>query len=649
MTSLKRGFAIVIAPPASRSEGALEEIARACVRRLPGTRPAEPVVWVDASAGIAIGIPAEGETAAAISLLRTLPGDITFVATGMHGRLDGLRAGNETAPSAEVISRAAASCEPRELALKNTDPLAFAVWNGRTRTLTVSRDRIGHVPVFYGRMGRDLVIATHLHGFDGHPDFSGEIDLAGVAAVLRNRIPPLPITIFRDITQLAPGDLLTIDNRDGTIRAEPSTYWSLRDTHRAALAEVSDASPDEISQELQRRVAHAIDRSLAAPGAPLGIFFSAGVDSTLIAAVATTTSHPVLTFTSRFVESKVDEATPAGKMAELLGTEHQTLTITPEMLLEAIGKSATVYGQPFADQAALPAIIMAGEAAKRTPIVMTGDAGNDLFSNNQNYDDYFALLHLSENVPAPLRKPLSQLARAGAGVLGQIERLVDRVAPNSPAERIRAGGLHRIASTLAANGPETQMRIHSSHNVTPGRYLVNPAVEFSGHYADPAVQLDVSDRYERWRYIELRNVGIGIESAKHEGSLTAAGIGYRGPLLDPAVIPFALRIPDAIRGKDGLNRWPCIDVVRRIAPAGARTPIETGFGVPTDKWLRKELRPWAEELLSEANLRTTGIFDVRAVRLEWRQHLSGRHDRHYAIWPILMTLSWLEARTRGSM
>jgi asparagine synthase (glutamine-hydrolysing) len=649
MTPFKRGLAIVVSPPASRSEATFEALIRDCLRRFPGPDGAEPAIWIDAAAGIAIGVPAEAESAAAIALLRALPGDLVFAATGMHGRLAGLRAPGDDRPSGEVLAGAVAARDPRELALANDDPLALAIWNARTRTLTLSRDRIGHVPVYYGRAGRDLVIATHLNAFDGHPDFAGDIDPAGLAAVLRNRVAPLPTTIFRGVTQLPPGELLTVRNAEGTIVTEHTVYWSLSATHRAALADMSRATPDEISRELQRLAANAIDRAFADDTAPLGIFFSAGVDSNLIAAVATTTSHPVLTFTSRFVESRIDEATPASRMAELLGTRHETLTITPDDLLGAIARLPDVYGQPFADQAALPAIIMAGEAAGQTPLVITGDAGNDLFADNKNYDDYFDLLHLPARVPAALHRPIAAGVRLGARVVEPIERLVDRLAPTSRAASIRSSGLHRIAAVLTADAPETQIRVHSSHNVVPNRYLANQADEFTGFYSDPAVWLNAGDNYDRWRYIELRNVGIGIESLKHERAITAGGTGYRSPLLDPAVIAFALRIPDAVRGKDGLNRWASIDVVRRIAGPEASTPIETGFGVPTDMWLRNELRPWAEALLSEANLRASGIYDVDAVRLEWRQHLSGRHDRRYVLWPILMTLTWLDARKqRGS-
>jgi asparagine synthase (glutamine-hydrolysing) len=646
MTPIQRGFVAVIAAPAQSSETALETLLRSMLRRLPGPPVSTPSLWIDAEAGVAIGIPEAAETPAAITMLRSLPGEITFAASGMHGRLDGLRARGDTAPGAEIIAAAVAQLDPRQLALKNDDPLAFAIWNGRERMLTVSRDRVGHIPLYFGKIGRDLAIATHVNAFDGHPEFRGEIDIAAIASVMRHRTPLLPKTMFHGVTQLSPGELLRV-RLESNQQFEISTYWSLRDRHAAALADVSDATPEETSLELQRHLTYSIERSFSDTSSPLGIFFSAGVDSNLVAAVASTTSHPVLTFTSRF-DQGTDEAPAATAMAALLGTQHRTMTITPKQLLAAIGKVPGVYGYPHGDQAALPAIIMAEEATNHSPLVVTGDAGNDLFCRNLNFDEFFRLLHFDETLPRPLRKPLALTARVGARAVEQYERIVDRLAPGSKAAAIRSGGLRRISATFAESQLESRLRIHSSQNVNPAHYLSVPVQEFTGAYTDPKVWLGAGDHYDRWRFIELRNVGIGIESMKHEGPITASGAGYRASLLEPGIIDFSLRIPESIRGKDGVNRWASIDVVRRIAPAGAKTPVESGFGVPTDKWLRNELRPWAESLLSASNLRATGIFDASAVRMEWRQHLSGLHDRRYVLWPMLMILSWLDSRASRS-
>jgi asparagine synthase (glutamine-hydrolysing) len=73
-----------------------------------------------------------------------------------------------------------------------------------------------------------------------------------------------------------------------------------------------------------------------------------------------------------------------------------------------------------------------------------------------------------------------------------------------------------------------------------------------------------------------------------------------------------------------------------------------GFGVPIDAWLRHELRDWAESLLAAERLEREGFFNVRAVRQQWQEHLSGEFDRCHSLWNILMFQAWLEANPQAN-
>jgi asparagine synthase (glutamine-hydrolysing) len=65
-----------------------------------------------------------------------------------------------------------------------------------------------------------------------------------------------------------------------------------------------------------------------------------------------------------------------------------------------------------------------------------------------------------------------------------------------------------------------------------------------------------------------------------------------------------------------------------------------GFAIPLGDWLRGPLRDWAENLLAPDRLRDAGFFHVGAVRNVWDDHVSGRANRQYMLWNVLMFEAW---------
>jgi asparagine synthase (glutamine-hydrolysing) len=65
-----------------------------------------------------------------------------------------------------------------------------------------------------------------------------------------------------------------------------------------------------------------------------------------------------------------------------------------------------------------------------------------------------------------------------------------------------------------------------------------------------------------------------------------------------------------------------------------------GFGMPIGKWLRSELRDWAEDILGSQRLSSVGL-DARAVQGVWREHLAGT-NRLPEVWTALMWVQWQE-------
>jgi asparagine synthase (glutamine-hydrolysing) len=124
----------------------------------------------------------------------------------------------------------------------------------------------------------------------------------------------------------------------------------------------------------------------------------------------------------------------------------------------------------------------------------------------------------------------------------------------------------------------------------------------------------------------------------------AVGLEVRVPLLDHRVVQFAWRLPAERLTAGGQGKRPLRAVLDRYVPRNLIDRPKTGFGVPIGDWLRGPLRPWAEDLLSPDALAAEGLFAPDLVRARFAEHLSGRRDWQYALWPVLQFQAWRRAQ-----
>ena len=232
---------------------------------------------------------------------------------------------------------------------------AFAVWDRKTRTLYLARDRVGIKPLYWARFGGLFLFGSELKALRAHDGWVPEIDRESLRAYMRRGHVPAPYSIYRGVHKLQAGEFLVYGSKD---EPEISSYWDPAEIVAAAQADRLDIGETEAIDGLDVLLRDAVGRQMAAD-VPLGAFLSGGIDSSLVVALMQAqSSRPVNTFTIGFGEKSFDEAAHARSVAHHLGTDHTELRISPADALDLVPELPRWFDEPLSSRSQIPTMLV---------------------------------------------------------------------------------------------------------------------------------------------------------------------------------------------------------------------------------------------------------------------------------------------------
>ena len=501
---------------------------------------------------------------------------------------------------------------------------AFAILDKQENKLFLARDRAGVKPLYYYQHDQTFMFASETKAFYPHPDYTRVIAKESVALYFKYGYVPAPHSIFQDTHQLLPGHWMVYDI--STHQLKTGKYWDVLSLYQQPLL---DIGYDEAKTELEKILQSAFEYRMVAD-VPVGVFLSGGYDSALLTALLQKDrTEKLRTFTIGFEDEKWNEAPAAKALADYLHTDHTEYVCTQEDCKRIIPEIPHFYDEPFADNSAVPTILVSRLARKDVKVALSADGGDETFCGYNRYTGLYGVLKVLRMMDA-VRSPL----------LSKTVGALSRLAPAYSFYHEKGEYLARLLDTpqnqriaLTAEGGAFSTLMQSVYSqICNIPYPDSPFLLDQTLYHDP---LSVAMAMDYVNYMP-NDILVKVDRAAMSVSLEG-----RDPLLDHRIVEFAARLPIAYKFKDGQKKRIYKDILYQYVPREMMERPKTGFMMPVDKWLQNDLKYLLEDNLNEKTLSREffHVENVLKIKDLYYQERLGHENK--VIWRLLMFQMWL--------
>jgi asparagine synthase (glutamine-hydrolysing) len=470
---------------------------------------------------------------------------------------------------------------------------AFAIWDGRSKSLFLARDRVGIKPLYYSQSRNSVIFASEIKAILADPELSAEVRPSMIDRFLTFDYLPGEGTLFKSIYKLAPGHTLTF--RGG--RSYKRQYWDLH----------FEPSPTSLI-DAKTRLLNLLEESVALhmiSDVPVGFLLSGGVDSTAMLGLAVgKTSHPLSSYTIGFSDPEaIDERPYARLAAQKYGSEHHETTISANQFADFLPKYIWHMEEPVCEPPAVALYYVSKLAKEFVKVLISGEGGDEAFAGYSNYRSLLWLERL-KGFPPPFR----QLFSASLSMLS-------RFAPT--AWREKSG--HFLHSRLEDS--------YYGRTSYPGRYFNRQWQQFysSAFAADVDKQASSHPATKLFRnghgagplgkmlYVDTKTWLPDDLLVKADKMTMANSVELRVPLLDHKILEFAASLPQNFKVRGFTTKYIAKKALRGRVPREILNRKKAGFPVPYERWLRQDLKEWVHALLLDSKTTARGYFQKSAI------------------------------------
>jgi asparagine synthase (glutamine-hydrolysing) len=472
---------------------------------------------------------------------------------------------------------------------------AFAIWDSKTRTLLLARDRVGIKPLYYHLSDRSLTFASEIKAILADPAIEPEIAPELIDRFLTFLYVPGVETLLRGIQKLAPGHFLLVKDGKPVIRQ----YWDLN-----FARSFEKRSVEQAESELLNLLAETVKQHMIAD-VPVGVLLSGGVDSTGVLSLAVNqTDKKISTFTVGFSGQQVVDERPYAKIAaQRFGTEHFETTIESKDFATFLPKYVWHMEEPVCEPPAVALYFVSKLAREHVTVLLSGEGGDEAFAGYSNYRNLVWLERLKRG--GFLVNGALAVGMSWAGSLLHDSRLAKYVplmnhrfpdyyfSRTSNPYRTTGNGLGNLYSA------DFEKCIDRERSVEPVRTLQN--------------RVRGQNALQAMLYIDTKTWLPDDLLIKADKMTMANSTELRVPLLDHKVLEFAASLPPHMKLNGFSTKYILKKALSDKIPREIRERKKAGFPVPYESWLRNELRDLVWDILTDSRTTNRGYFEKDAI------------------------------------
>lgn len=506
---------------------------------------------------------------------------------------------------------------------------AFALWDERKKTLFLARDRMGKKPLHYCLRKNQLIFASEIKALLRHPAVDRRLSFKSLDKYLSYEYIPAPESIFSSVKKLEPGHYLLYRN-DEAVSAQ---YWDI------PLEDypIADSTEAQYTEELRELLDQAVRRRLVAD-VPVGLFVSGGLDSGLVAALASRARGQLECFSVGFDERSFDESRYAVEVAQSLGLKHHLRTFHDHDMLRMVEKLPEIIDEPLADPSIVPLYLLAEFASQNTKVVLSGDGGDEIFAGYQTFQAHKLVTYydvLPRFTKAALHAMVSRLP-VSHGYLSpdfKLKQFLKGVGVSSEVRFFLWRGAFTNSDKVNLLHPDLRAELHG-HNTYDDIYRY---VKESG----------LTKELERILYLSMKLYLQDNNLVTVDRASMANGLEVRSPLLDKEVVEFVCRLPMEYKLNGFKTKYLLKKAAEGLLPRRIIYRQKKGFGIPLAKWLTGQLKGFMLDYLGQERIERQGIFNYPYVKQLIDEQLARKKDNREPLWTLLIFQAWYEKYISG--